>query len=224
LNPEEAHHLRHVLRLGPGAKILLLDTQGKEYLARVERTARREVWVKVEKLWRQEPPFTKEIILALPLLKRDLLGFLVEKAVELGIHTVVLMETQRSVAKERRNLRQKLERRALQALKQCRRLWSLHLEGPWPLAKVARMEAHKKLVAYEREENPLSPASFNIENHQRLLLVSGPEGGFAPEEIALFYTQGFESISLGSYILRAETAAFYLMCLAHSQNFLGSGN
>ena len=224
LPSEEAHHLRHVLRLRPGQEILLLDTQGKEYWAEVERFERDQVWVKTKGLRREEPRPLKELILGLPLLKRDLLPFLVEKAVELGLSRVILVKTSRTPPKKEQKLRSKLERRALQALKQCRRLWRLNIEGPVPLEGLADLSVHKKIVAYEYEKARFSPSLFKIEPHQRLLLLSGPEGGFSLKEISFLQAKGFESVSLGRYILRAETAAFYLMCVAHSQNLMDLAN
>ncbi len=216
LSPEEAHHLRDVLRLRPGEEVLLLDTSGREFLGRVERIRRGEVLVAVGELVRTEEP-PKEITFLLPLLKKDHLSFLVEKAVELGIKRVMLVKTARTVPHAKEGIREKLYRRAAQALKQCGRLYALEIEGPLALEEAAKLPAARKVFAYEAGGEKLPAEALVAES---LLVLSGPEGGFSPEEVRKLQEEGFESVTLGRYILRAETAAFYLMCMAHHQNIL----
>ena len=217
LPSEEAHHLRDVLRLRPGQEILLLDLRGAEYLGQVEKVSRREVLIRVQRLFRTEEPPRAEITFLLPLLKKDHLAMLVEKAVELWVKRVVLVKTARTVPRAGEGLREKLKRRADQALKQCRRLWPLEIKGPLPLPEAVLEPASRKIFAYEGGGEKIPGEVIRAE---RLLVFSGPEGGLAPEEVRLLEEAGFESVTLGPSILRAETAAFYLMCLAHHENLL----
>ncbi len=214
LSPEESHHLKDVLRLKEGTWIRLLDLEGKEFLARVEKLGKK-VLVRAEKILRQEPPPKVQVILLLPLLKKELLSFLVEKAVELGITEIIPFYSSRTIVKASPKLREKLEKRALQSLKQCGRLWPLKIYQPLSLREALSLEAEKKIVAYEREEKVTLKNILESFSAQKLLLASGPEGGFSEEEISLLKDAGFLSVSLGPLTLRAETAAFYLMCVSH---------
>ena len=221
LDPKESHHLQHVRRLKEGAEILLLDLKGHEFKGRVQKLGRR-VWVEVTELVREETPKSPELILGLPLLKKDHLSFLVEKAVELGLSRVILYFSKRTVVKPGPNLIPKLEFRAAQSLKQCARLWPLVIEGPKPLFQVAEEEASYKLVAYEKEKNLSLKEALNRipSNPGKLFFLSGPEGGFSPEEVSFLQEKGFLLAHLGDKILRAETAAFYLISVAHLWFFL----
>ncbi|NPA48557.1 MAG: 16S rRNA (uracil(1498)-N(3))-methyltransferase [Thermodesulfobacteria bacterium] len=214
LSREESHHLREVLRLKEGAAVKLLDLQGREFLGRVEKLGR-EVLVRPEELLRAATPPDFEVSALIPLLKKENLAFLVEKATELGITRIIPYSSSRTIVKPKKNLREKLERRALQSLKQCGRLWPLEIFDPLSLEEAAQIEAELKVVAYEGEKKtPLKPLFENFSG-KSLLLASGPEGGFSQEEIDLLKEKGFLRASLGPLILRAETAAFYLMCTAH---------
>ena len=214
LDLEESHHLKDVLRLKEGDLIRLLDLGGKEFLARVEKLGK-EVLVRAEEILREEPSEEIQTVFLLPLLKKDILSFLIEKAVELGVSEVVPYFSSRTVVRPSSNLVSKLQKRALQSLKQCGRLWPLKVARPLSLKEALFLEAERKIVAYEREEKTPLRGLLEGFSGKRLLLASGPEGGFSEEELLLFKEAGFESVSLGPLILRAETAAFYLMCAVH---------
>jgi len=219
LDEGEAHHLTRVLRLKEGAEVILIDGEGHEYLGVVERIRRKEVLVLSKRELRAEPPPEKEITVFLPLLKRELTAFLTEKAVELGVTRLVPFFSTRTVAKAGENFRKRLEERALQALKQCRRLWALRIEEPSPL-EALEIAADLKLMAYEAEKERSPKGLLACFSGRSLALISGPEGGFALKEAELLKEKGFLPITLGPYILRAETAALYLMSLAHSWGYL----
>ncbi len=213
LDEGEAHHLIHVLRLKEGAQVILIDGCGHEYLGEVQSIKRKEAKILVLRLLREEPPPEKEITLLLPLLKKENTSMLVEKAVELGLKRVVLLITERTVVHGDKRFREKLNKRALQALKQCRRLWALEIKGPISLQNL-REEAELKILAYEGEEEHSLKEVLEGFSGKSLALLSGPEGGFSGPEVEFLRSKGFISVSLGPYILRAETAAFYLMCVA----------
>ncbi len=219
LDPAEAHHLSRVLRLGPGAQILLLNGQGQEYLGTVERIKRRAVYVKVHTLVRQEPPPNKDLILGLPLLKKEHTLFLAEKAVELGMTKLIPFISKRSVAKPGPHFEKRLRSRTLQALKQCRRLWAPEILSPQDL-KDLKIEASLKVFAYEKAQGKTLKEVLDAFEGSSLALLSGPEGGVATDEVELLERKGFIPVSLGPYILRAETASFYLMSQAHAWAYL----
>ncbi|OAG28020.1 RsmE family RNA methyltransferase [Thermodesulfatator autotrophicus] len=221
LNPEESHHLKNVLRLKAGEKLALLDLEGREYLGKVLKIDKAGVLVKAESLLRYEEPLKPKLIFLLPLLKKDWLSFLVEKAVELGVYEVIPVLTERTVVKPGPNLTAKLEKRARQSLKQCRRLWPLHIKEPLPLSKAAKITADLKVFAYEREsQKTLAETLKTSLKVKSACFITGPEGGFSRQEAALLLKHQFKPAGLGHLILRAETAALYLMCVAHFNLFL----
>ena len=215
LDPSESHHLLRVRRARPGQELLLLDLEGRELLARLKKPGK-EALVEVEKVVREEEPPGPEIVFLLPLLKKDLLSFLVEKAVELGVSRVIPYVSSRTVTRPGKHLREKLAARALQALKQCGRLWPLEITPPLPLKEAVRTQGELKILAYEREKERSLKEALKAERLQEsLILATGPEGGFSEEEVALFEEAGFLTVHLGRHVLRAETAALYLMSVAN---------
>ncbi|RUM88551.1 MAG: RNA methyltransferase RsmE [Thermodesulfatator sp.] len=220
LDPEEAHHLREVRRISSG-EVRLLDGRGREFVARVLRVSRREVLVLPETLARTEPhpPFRLELLL--PLLKGGRTEFLVEKATELGVTRLLPFLSHRAVVRPSERTGERLHRRAIQALKQSGRLWLPEIRPPEELSRVLlRVSASHRGFAYEGGGQFLR--GFFREKVREMALASGPEGGFSPEEAALLQEKGFIPLSLGPYILRAETAALFLMIAWRYETLEGS--
>ena len=210
LSPDEAHHLRDVLRIGEGEEVVLLNGRGEAYRARVEGISRREVLVRVEGLEEREsePRFFLEILI--PLLKGGRTEFLVEKATELGAGRILPFVSRYTVRTPSPRTHERLKARAIQALKQCGRLRLPEVEPPEELPRVLqKVRAERRCVAYEKGGLPLRKAFSSLPRD--LALASGPEGGFSEEEIGLFQEAGFLPVSLGPYILRAETATLFLL-------------
>ena len=104
-----------------------------------------------------------------------------------------------------------------EASQQSRRSDLPEVDEPQPLkAALASVAApHKVLLAETEEDNTLASALQRLRSHdgpdaevnRKLALAIGPEGGWAPDEVEMFTSQGWESVTLGPRILRAETAA-----------------
>ena len=135
---------------------------------------------------------------------------------ELGISRVVPYVSSRTVTRPGKHLEERLKARALQALKQCGRLWPLEISPSLPLKEAVKTPGELKILAYEKEEGKSLKEALKVASPRKsIILVTGPEGGFAAEEVALFEEEGFLVVHLGRRVLRAETAAFYLMSLVN---------
>ncbi|HIE32981.1 MAG TPA: 16S rRNA (uracil(1498)-N(3))-methyltransferase [Thermodesulfobacteriaceae bacterium] len=213
LSSEEGHHLRDVLRLGPEKRIFLLNGQGQEWEARVLEVAKTQVWVLPENLHRTEPKPDFRLELLMPLLKGGRSEFLVEKATELAATRIIPVLSRYTVVKPVEKIKSRLQKRAIQALKQSGRLWLPEIEAPRKLQEsLVRLEASYRYFAYERGGIPLAEVFESFEIFpERLTLAVGPEGGFSEEEVRLFEKFDFEALDLGPYILRAETAVLFLL-------------
>jgi len=212
LAPEEAHHLRDVLRIRRGERVRLIDGRGREFEAEVVEVSRTGVRVLTTGLLREEPAPSPRLEMFVPLLKGGRTEFLVEKATELGVSRIFPFVSRRSVARPSPRTLERLYRRSIQALKQCGRLWLPLLEAPAPLEELLpKTGASGRFFAYEKGGAPLHRAFEPPPGD--LALAVGPEGGFSPEEAALLETFDFLPLTLGPYILRAETAALFLMSI-----------
>ncbi len=214
LSPEEAAHALKVLRLAPGDDLWLLDGAGRRARARVETTGKGRVSCRV--LEREAPPRPRpRLVLLCGLLKAPALELLAVKLTELAVDEVRLVLSQRAVPKPKPGREARLDRLAAQALKQCGAAWAPVFHPPQTLAEAlaAAPDQARKVILYEDETGQsLAEALARPPAAEEVWGLVGPEGGFAPEEVAQAQAAGFVSCGLGPVILRAETAA--LACAA----------
>ncbi len=205
LGEASSRHVR-VLRLRPGDPVVLFDGKGRAATARLES-------VSPEVLCQAEPPVASEtsrarIVLLLAIPKGSKLDDCVRMATELGVDEIALMQTERTVPRwdlERARSRvERLTRIAGEAAAQCERDDIPIVHAPRPLSswleempQDARgvLFAARALEALALESSP-----------EPVWCALGPEGGFTGEEIAIFERSGFSVSSLGSRVLRVETA------------------
>ncbi|MEN0111036.1 MAG: RsmE family RNA methyltransferase [Planctomycetota bacterium] len=202
----EAHHLRHVLRLGVGDRVTLFDGGGAEYLAEVTATSRRDA--KLSVLQRHEPLRERPapLVLGVALPKGDRQRVLVEKLTELGVAELVPLVTERGVAAPKPSAVERLRRGVIEASKQCRRNVLMRVSDAEPLeAFLAAHPEGERLFAHP-DGAALTPADAT----GRAAIAIGPEGGFTATEAAAATAAGWTAVSLGPRILRVETAAVAL--------------
>ena len=155
-------------------------------------------------------------ILVQSLLKGEKLEWVLQKATELNVDTIYLVSTANCVAKyDDKKLQSKVsrwEKIMLEAAQQCGRNQLPTLVVGETLSQVLTIEADAlKLVAYENEDgHTIKSAQQSVHTSQTLtdiLICVGPEGGYQEKEINAIIESGGKSVSLGTTILRAETAA-----------------
>lgn len=206
---DEAHHAVAVRRLREGEHVVLTDGAGTAVTGTVAATAKRLFTVRVESVQhhdRPEPAIT--VVQALPKGERGELA--VEVLTEVGVDRVVPWAAARSVAvwKGERAVRShaKWQATAREAAKQSRRSW---LPTVTPLASTTEVaavvaEADLALVLHEDAAGPLS--AVDVPASGRIVVVVGPEGGIAPEELAALEAAGARTVRLGAEVLRTSTA------------------
>ncbi len=207
LEPSQAHYVKTVLRLGPGAEVALFNGRDGEWRGRVDGVGKG--WCSValyEQSRRQEPP--GDLALVFAPLKRGRIDFLVEKATELGVAALHPVFTRRSVV-ERVNL-DRLRANAIEAAEQCERLDVPAVAEPEPLERLmARWPAHRRLLLCDESgaAPPIAETLAAASGGAAAVLV-GPEGGFAETELDALRKLPFVSpVGLGPRVLRADTAA-----------------
>ena len=155
-------------------------------------------------------------ILVQSLLKGEKLEWVLQKSTELNVDTIYLVSTANCVAKyDDKKLQSKVsrwEKIMLEAAQQCGRNQLPTLVVGETLSQVLTIEADAlKLVAYENEDgHTIKTALQSVHTNQTItdiLICVGPEGGYQEKEINAIIESGGKSVSLGTTILRAETAA-----------------
>lgn len=220
LPKELAHQVRDVLRLNPGEKLILLDNQGNEILATVEGSSRAGVIVQLLERHPGKSASPLRIVLCQGLMKSARFEWVLEKGTELGVSAFAPIHCHRSAAGLQDAGTAKLQRwqRIIQeATEQCGRATLPELLPIRPLTQALQEIPTGALAIMPWEEaegrslrDVLAGVRMRVAGvviPQTILLFIGPEGGLTPEETVLARKHGAQVVTLGSRILRAETAA-----------------
>jgi 16S rRNA (uracil1498-N3)-methyltransferase len=203
----QAHHLRAVLRLGPGAPVAAFNAQDGEWLCRIGETSRNRTSLIVESRLRVAAT-ESDLWLVFAPLKRARLDWLVEKATELGVSALLPVWTRHTLS-ERLNL-DRLRAHAAAAAEQSERLSVPELIAPQPLtAALAEWPGGRRLIVCDETGagEPIAVAAARLGPGPAAILT-GPEGGFAETELDYLDKLSFVSrAGLGPRVLRADTAA-----------------
>ncbi len=207
-----ARHVQ-VLRMQPGETVTLFDGRGGQWQATITRMGRSEVQVEVGAHEPIEREAQRVVWLAPGMPANERMDWLVEKATELGVAGIAPLLTERSVLRlsgERAERKQAhWQGVAAAACEQCGRNRVPQIEAPrgladWLAAPMAPA-LRRFVLSLEEDARPLSQAMAG-DTRAPVLLLSGPEGGLSAQEVGQARAAGFEPVTLGPRVLRAETA------------------
>lgn len=222
LNTNDIHHILHVMRMKKGDDIEVIYHR-KVYICRISSTT--PFSLEVISSNDEHSELDSEITLFFCLSKGHKNDLVIQKATELGVNRIILVETSRCVQHlDDKDFIKKKERYltiAKEASEQCRRLVIPSIEGVYSLKDLSLHLCKHNYVAYEKCKGSKSFIDFNtINKGDSISILIGPEGGLDIEEVELLEQIGFKPISLGNRILRAETAVFYALSIigSHLEN------
>lgn len=213
----ELHHLRTVLRVKVGDTVALCDERGTEYQGTITRLSAMTGEVRLTGVTSPAPRFS--LTLAQGLLKGPKMDVVVEKATELGVSRIIPFVSKFTVGEVRTDRQAgrlaRWHRIAQSAAKQSGSPIP-HLDPPQSFAEFlsALPDNSPPLLFHEKEQH--ETLKHFAEKHPHLSALSviiGTEGGFAEEEIARARQAGCAILSLGSRVLRAETASLVAVAL-----------
>lgn len=221
LNPDQAHYLFAVMRLGSGGRVSLFNGRDGEWLAEVAEAGRKDGRLAVLEAGQAQrrPP---DLTLLFAPIKKARTDFIVEKATELGCARIQPIFT-RHTNSERLRL-DRLRAHAIEAAEQCGETYVPELAEPARLDRLldAWDPARRLMFCDEaRAAGPaaavLAPESLAPEPPGPWAILIGPEGGFAPEEGERLRGLPFvRRVTLGPRVLRADTAAVAAITLWQS--------
>ncbi|HEX5084907.1 MAG TPA: 16S rRNA (uracil(1498)-N(3))-methyltransferase [Blastocatellia bacterium] len=222
LEADEAHHLTRVLRLDAGARVFVFDGEGAEYECEVARVAKHEVDLNLLRRLDDIVESPLRLTLAQSLIKGDKFDWVIQKTTELGVTRIVPLVTDHSDVKraeERAEQRlQRWRRISLEALKQCGRRKLVEIYEPAAFADFCESAAQEACLIFseraKREGENLAQASAKFGGVNQLSLCVASEGGWSERELRKAEDCHVTSVSLGSRILRTETAAIAAVTLA----------
>lgn len=211
VEPDQAHYLKSVLRLDEGDEIRVFNGHDGEWLAQIGRIGKKTASAALLDRIIIQPAQRQELHLLFTPIKKNRLDFLIEKAVELGVthlHPVITTHTEVRKINEKR-----LQAQIIEAAEQCERLDLPEIYEPKPLKTCLESWPHDFPIFWAAERLEEALALAGTKDAQAFLI--GPEGGFHKDESEyLLKNKNVTPISLGSEILRTETAA--LACLSHA--------
>lgn len=210
----DVNHMKNVLRMKPGEDVRISDGAGKTWLCCVNRYEQGGVILDIFRELVAGAELSSRLYLFQGLPKGDKMEWIVQKAVELGAAGIIPFAAGRSVVRldekkaEKKTVRwQAIARSAAQ---QCGRAVIPEVNRPVPFAEALRQasELDVILIPYELERGMEETAEIirNIRPGQSVGIFIGPEGGFDAGEIEQAKAAGARPVSLGSRILRTETA------------------
>ena len=207
---EDAAHITKALRMSVGEVITLCDRSGKEHLCKIEKINSDGVTVRISSSEQCSHEPDIEVTLYFSLTKGDKPETVIQKSVELGVHTIVPVMTQRCVSRpDSKSADKKIQRYRKIALQ-------------------AAMQSHRGIIPMVRELTELKDAASELKQYdkaimfyegggeslraligpedKRIAIFIGPEGGFDEKEVTMLTDSGAALATLGKRILRAETA------------------
>ncbi|HEY3186189.1 MAG TPA: RsmE family RNA methyltransferase [Solirubrobacteraceae bacterium] len=202
ISGRELRHLR-TLRFAPGDVLVVFDEQGAEHEVRLERVGGREASASIVTTTRPAREATVRLVLAPALLKGPKMDLVVEKATEIGVARIAPVRSRYTIGAGHP---ERWQRIALAAAKQSGRTAVPAVDAPVPLTDLVRAPwPGVRLIYWEGERSArlatLPPGA------EAAIVVVGPEGGFAKDEVEDACAHGFNVLGLAPRILRAETAA-----------------
>lgn len=216
---EELHHLAHVIRAKEGEVVELTDGAGHQARARLISRQRKVAVLEVEQQ-AAVPPHQPALTLIQALPREQKFELILQKAVELGVTEIYPVLTDHSVVRLRKEddeaKRERWSKIAINAMKQCGSAWLPRIHPVSVLADLLpSMPGYDLLLTCSLAADAL-PLREVLRGHRAtpprtIACMVGPEGDFTSRETSAARNAGARMVSLGSLVLRTETAALYIL-------------
>ncbi|MCF3650339.1 RsmE family RNA methyltransferase [Synoicihabitans lomoniglobus] len=226
LSGSESHHLVTVNRALSGDPVVAFDGAGNEWDTTLTVAHRRAAVLTIQR-HRQAAARKCEIILVQSMPKGGVMENIVRQATEIGVSRIVPLQTARTQVQldpgRQAKKRDKWEATALEAAKQCGNPWLPHIDPPREFSDLREIcsDADLILIASLEPDSPplasvLQTSSAPEKTPRRVVWLIGPEGDFTPEETREAIAVGATPVSLGSLVLRCDTAATYALAVVNA--------
>jgi len=216
LTGAEARHITAVLRLAPGTTITLFDGSGSYFEAMITKISPTRIETKIISITpyvEGTEDFPPALHLGIGLLKGKKMDFIIQKITELGVAGLHPFHSRYCVAQDHGKVRlPRWQKIALEACKQCNRPKPPDINPTKDLKELlsgSGEDGHDlKLIFWENKEGqkPVWEIFALLKEIHSVMILIGPEGGFSTDEVGQAIDAGYEPVTMGTRILRAETA------------------
>ena len=213
LSKEDSYHITKVMRYDVGTKIEIVSNEVL-YLAEITSISPLVVANKIMELSGENTKLN--VTIAQSLVKEQKMDYILQKTTELGVSEIVPYMAARSVVKLDNKQDKKIERWqkiVKEASEQSKRNYIPVVRNAVTLSNLVNLSDYdmKFLCTVNESSQNIKKVLSNLDRNGRMLFVIGPEGGFTEEEETKMIENGFISLSLGSSVLRTETASTFIM-------------
>lgn len=207
LPQSDSQHAVRVLRMNVGDRLEVIDGKGHRFSCVLVDAHPKHAAVEVIDKTDMPLSWQQNIIAAVaPTKHLDRMEWMVEKLTELGINRIIPLLCRRSERKEIKT--ERLEKIAVSAMKQSLKSVLPVISPMTPVMEVIRdFGQSQRFVAYCDTETPRIDLAKAYRPQSDTVIMIGPEGDFAPEEIRFALDSGWQAVTLGNNRLRTETAA-----------------
>jgi len=215
----DVNHIKNVLRIKPGEKILVSNSVNKDYSCEVKEISDEYIKALILETDYEGTELGCEFYLFQGLPKSDKMEMIIQKSVELGVYEIIPVQTKRSIVKfDDKKKESKIKRYNLiseSAAKQSKRIIIPEVKNVMSFKEAVEYakDFDMNLIPYENFKDMVSTKETlaTINKSMKIGIFIGPEGGFDESEINLALEKGVKRISLGKRILRTETAGLAIL-------------
>ncbi|MBU0605046.1 MAG: 16S rRNA (uracil(1498)-N(3))-methyltransferase [Candidatus Omnitrophica bacterium] len=219
ISGKEAHHIIDVMRLKASDKVVTFDGTGKEYAGFIKEIRRKSVTIEIVEVRTPHGRMAYGITLLQAIPKKDKMDYIVEKSTELGVSNIIPLVTERTIpiwdeAKKASSV-QRWRKIAMEASKQCGRA---DIPDIGPVKNFADASADAAgfglaLIATLDDGAIKLKDALSGFGPGKIAIAVGPEGDFTPGEVARAKEGGFKVVSLGSRVLKSDTAGLFMLAI-----------
>jgi 16S rRNA (uracil1498-N3)-methyltransferase len=218
IDDSAAHHLLHVLKLRDGYTVHAFDGNGGFYESKIIIRNKKEISLCPEKHFSEDNESRLNLTLVQGISRGQKMDYTIQKAVELGVKTIVPLLSEFSNVKldlDRTKKRMTHWKKIIvSACEQCERNILPVILPPSSLDDWVHSDKNtNKIVLHPASENTITCVNSNATD---ISLICGPEGGLSEKELIVCDQAGYQRISLGPRILRTETAAVAALAICQS--------
>lgn len=216
---DTVNHIKNVLRLGINDEITINDRQGNDYKCIIKEIDNSCVIGTIKERYAASTEPQVEVVLFQSLIKGEKLEWVIQKSIEIGVTTIIPIETSRCIVKLESKKKtdakvQRWNKIAEAAAKQSGRGIVPKVMEPITF-KEALSYANEHLdaacIPYEKEKEQSIKTFLQKSNASRVGILIGPEGGFTEDEVRMAMESSIVSVTLGPRILRSETAGLVVL-------------
>ncbi|UCD55586.1 MAG: 16S rRNA (uracil(1498)-N(3))-methyltransferase [Candidatus Omnitrophota bacterium] len=217
IDGQEARHILNVMRLKENDKVIIFDGTGKEYTGFIKQARPKSVTVEIISTRVPKIDILPAITLAQAIPKKEKMDYIVEKATELGVHSIIPLVSERAIVRfESDKAVDRLARWkkiAIEAAKQCGRTDVPEIKDIQKFYNVVDdiNKFDMALMACLSEGTVALKEAVSDFKAGKIIIFIGPEGDFTPEEILMAEDTSCKFISLGKRVLKSDTAGLFLL-------------